>query len=674
MSLPEVPMAAGGLTVAAEDTGQPEWADMRSAVDWVRRHPVVLGAIALIAAQLAWKAQFLGHLYFRQDDFHDLDLAVEHRFSWDYLTFIGSGHLIIGLRVIAWMLVRAFGTYNWAAASAITMLFVAAASFAAFRLLRDLFGERPAILIPLTIYVLTPLTLPDIGIWSSAMESVPLQLAIFLAASAHIRYVRTMRPLHIVAAAFWIAFGMIFFEKGLMLPPLLFALTASFLTAETRLLAAALASLKRYWRAWVTYAALMVGYLAILLVALRTSATQPKVPVSGTAVVHFTWELLRDVFVPGALGGPWNWYPVAGRSFAFAAPSHALVALAALVACAVVVVSIRRRPDAWRAWAILAGWVLVADIAPVAIGRLNAVGVRLLAVFGLETRYLADAAPVLAICAGLAFLQALDRNPAVAAKSAVVSHKQTAGQPGFSQYANNALALLVAAFVFGSVWSAQAYENVTSGTPIASYIANATQAVKLVPRGTPVFNVAVSGNMVEGLFRVYALESKVIGDILPGKLRWLANVSGTIDGLRMFGPDGRLYLAKVNGTSSPPLKAGRNCWPDRHGLITVPFVRRASTITGELRIGYFLFARSPTVITVSYGTSAQGLIVKPGLHAGYLGVSGAASGVTINPGAVGRSFCVGGVEAGRLRPDLQYFALPEHLVQPSAVDFRRLRR
>ena len=157
---------------------------------WARSHRVLVAAVVLIVAQLAWKGQLLSHLYFRQDDFHDLDLAVDHHFNWSYLTFIGSGHLIIGLRLIAWPMARIASTpYNWALASTVSLAFVAAASVAALRLLRDLFGERPAILIPLVIYLLTPLTIPDLGIWSSAMESVPLQLATFMALSAHLRYV-----------------------------------------------------------------------------------------------------------------------------------------------------------------------------------------------------------------------------------------------------------------------------------------------------------------------------------------------------------------------------------------------------------------------------------------------------------------------------------------------------
>jgi hypothetical protein len=55
------------------------------------------------------------------------------------------------------------------------------AGLAALRLLRALFGERPAILIPLAVFLFCPLTMPALGEWSSGLESVPLQLATFMA-------------------------------------------------------------------------------------------------------------------------------------------------------------------------------------------------------------------------------------------------------------------------------------------------------------------------------------------------------------------------------------------------------------------------------------------------------------------------------------------------------------
>src|SRR5215472_2777181 len=185
--------------------------DVERLARWGRQRAVMLVALLMIVAQLIWKAHLLHGLYFVRDDFHDLDLAIERPLTWRYLTYIWDGHLVIGLRLVAWLLVRA-SLYNWGLASAVTLAFTAAASLACYRTLRTLFGDGPRILVPLLFYLLTPLTIAAFAWWSSAMESIPLQLAIFMAVTSHVLYVRTGRARHLVAAGFWIAFGLVFFE------------------------------------------------------------------------------------------------------------------------------------------------------------------------------------------------------------------------------------------------------------------------------------------------------------------------------------------------------------------------------------------------------------------------------------------------------------------------------
>jgi len=612
-----------------------DWADLRSKVGRIRDHPVLLLALLLIALQVAWKAQFLNHLYFRQDDFHDLDLAVEHSFNWNYLTYIGSGHLIIGLRAIAWAMVRTSTTYDWGLATAVSLVFVSAADLAAFRLLRDLFGERPAILIPLSVYLLTPLTMPDLGIWSSAMESVPLQLATFMALTAHLRYVKSGSAMQLASAGFWLAFGLVFFEKGLVLPALLFAITVVFF-ADRPLPRGFRSALLRYWRAWLIYAVLTAGYLVILILALKTSATKPRIPISATTTVSFAWELVRDTLVPGSLGGPWHWVAVEGGSFAFADPPHVLVVAAAVVAAFVLAASIWRRRAATGAWLLFAGWVVLADIVPVVIGRLNAQDVSIL---GLETRYVADAMPVLAVSLGLAFipLAAQHTTPSTHVKAKVWS----------DQPSRTMTAILIGLFIFGSIWSIQSYENVTTGSPVANYIANATAAIKMAPRGTPVVNVAVAGDMVEGLFGRYALQSTVIGDIAPGKLHWIRNPAGTLDGLRIFGFDGRLYQALVRGASTSPLPVGQKCWPVRNGRTVVRLQSSSPSYTHILRIGYVWFSSAPGTVVVRYPGGIENLAVQPGLHTGYVPISGSVNRFRVDT-IGGGGLCIGDAQAGNL--------------------------
>ncbi len=600
---------------------------------WGRKRAVLLVALLMIAAQIVWKAQLLHGLYFVRDDFHDLDLAIEHPLNWSYLTYIWDGHLIIGLRLVAWLLVRT-SLYNWGLASAVTLAFTAAASLACYRTLRTLFGDGPRILIPLAFYLLTPLTIATFAWWSSAMESVPLQLAIFMALTSHVLYARTGRTKHLVWAGFWIAFGLIFFEKALVLPLLLFGITAGFLITRGSLLDGARKALRQFWRAWAVYLALMICYTVVLAIALRSSIAQPQAPPQAGGVGLLIGDLLKDSFLPGAFGGPWQWYPVS--SFVLAGAPPFLEWLSVAATAIVVLASVVVRRAAWLAWAVLAGWVFVADLIPLFVGR---VATMLPALLGLDIRYVADAAPVAAICLGLALW------PVIGVPSTARLRPRQALP---AQQLRLAAAALVGVFTLGSIWSVQQLGNTLSGATARSYIANASEAVSLAPQGTTVFDWPAPDSIVPADFGRYSHTEAVAGDLDIGKLRWLTKLRGTIDNLTWFGPDGKLYPVFAGPTSSVARPPGHPCWPERNGQIVIKFGAPTTIYTWILRFGYLLGPSTSAVISVSYGDTVKQLTVQPGLHAAYLPERGGnVTGITIS-GLGPTPMCVGDVEAGSI--------------------------
>lgn len=607
--------------------------DVERLAQWGRKRAVMIVALLLIVAQLIWKAQLLHNLYFVRDDFHDLDLAIEHPLNWSYLTYIWDGHLIIGLRLVAWFLVRT-SLYNWGLASAVTLAFTAAAGLACYRMLRTLFGDGPRILILLLFYLLTPLTIATFAWWSSAMESVPFQLAIFMAVTSHVLYVRTARIRHLAAAGCWVAFGLIFFEKALALPFLLFALTAGFLVARRNLLQGARLALRQYWRAWAVYLALMLGYAVVLGVALHSSIAQPQAPQATAGIGVLTGDLLKDSFLPGAFGGPWQWYPV--TSFVLAGAPPFLEWLSVAGAVVVVAVSLLARRTAWFAWATLAGWIFAADLLPLAVGRISN---YLPALLGLDIRYVADAAPVAVICVALAFW------PVVGVASAPRSRPRQA-KP--AQQLRLAAAGLVGVFVLGSIWSVHQLGTTISGASTRSYIANATEAVSLAPDGAEVFDWSVPDSVVPSIFGHYSYASVVVGDMDIGKLHWRTKLRGTIDNLSWFGPDGKLYPVSVGPASSIARPQGHACWPQRHGRIVIRFSTPTSPYTWILRFGYLLGPQASAVVSVKYGNSVKYLTVEPGLHAAFLPERGGnVTQITIS-GLGSTPMCVGDAEAGNV--------------------------
>ena len=604
---------------------------------WAKGRGVVIGGLILVAAQLVWKSFFLSRFYFWQDDFTFLEQAREHSFTWSYLTYVGAGHLTPGDYVIFWLVDR-ISPYNWGFAAGITVVMLAVAGVAALRLLRTLFGDRPAILVPLAIYLLTPMTMPDIRWWSSGMESLPLQIATLMALNAQVHYVRTRRFWHAVSATAWLAFGLVFFEKSMALPLLLLGVTSAFLM-DGPWLQTIWRSVVTFWREWVMQLAVVAAYLVLLILSLRTSASQPGTPGAAGGVVTFIVELVKDTFVPGAFGGPWQWLPSGDAEYAYSAPPAVLMWLSLIVAALVIAASIWFRRYAWRAWALLAGWLAAADVMPVLIGRIGALGPSVL---GLETRYVADAAPVLAICVGLAFWPVTGQPDRARRRAAV---------PGADQFWRMVAVGLVTAFVIGSVWSVQSFQSDTSSVPVQAYLANARAALAEAPAGTVIVDQDVPPILMTGLFGGYTQDSRVLGVLgqaaHPAGVRWTEHPVGTIDSLMVFGPDGRLHQAAMWGVGSV---ARPGCQPVRGGRAVVRFTSPAWRSTEVLHVAYLA---SATVrgqdVTIAYGASTQQITLQAGLHNAYFTERGSATSVTISGPAM-RGVCVGALQAGLIVP------------------------
>jgi hypothetical protein len=612
---------------------------------WLKRHQVVLIGLAAILIDLIWKSKFLHHFYFRQDDFHFTELALQYGLTWKYLGYVGSGHLHPGVLFLVWVLAKA-APYDWAAASWMTLVLVAMASLACLRMLLILLGNRLAVLIPLALFLVTPLTFPDDSWWSSAIESLPLQITIFLAVTSQVHYVRSGRFRHAIAAAFWLVVGLVFFEKAAAIPVVLFAVTAGFLV-DGRIMTSIRVSLRRYWRAWALYALVVAGYLAVLLPALQHSTVKPSTPALGTTLT-FSWSLVRQTLLPAMVGGPWNWSQTGYNAIAYTQAAASLVWLCLFAVCALIVLSIAVRGRAWRAWAILILWVWFADVVPVLLGRLATAAFA--QALSLDTRYVADAAPVLALSVALAFWPvALGGRQSATEGSARAPHDYFTG-PVWRVVG----VVLTAVIVAGSFFSVNRYEKVTALYDYVGnvYLLHVKTSLAALPPGTVIVDrpmpQVVEWNIFYGK---YANQSRALAPFesqtTMRHVRWETHFDGTIDRLRMFNNYGVLSPADVGGVqASAP---GNRCASIRHGVATLRFPRPSAAYTGILRIGY-LAGRGPGgPATIRYGSTTLSFTPQPGLNSAYFTVSGSAAKVTITMPKSG-GFCVGDAEAGNLVP------------------------
>jgi hypothetical protein len=615
-------------------------------IQWLRRNAVVVTAVVLICLQLWWKAGLLAHSFFRLDDFYIIERASAYGLSWKYLMWVDAGHLMpLGL-AIGWFVVR-LSPYSWALASVVTLVLLAATCLALLRLLRTLFGDHPGILIPLLIYLVSPLSFAGLSWWVVTLELLPLQLAIFCAVTAHVKYLRTGRLAYLLATAGWLLVGMASSLKGAFVPLLLFALTSAFFTSG-RWSQGVLIALREHWRVWAAYLALLAGYGALYLSRLSTSTVQPGPPGTFSSVFAMASDLLRDTFVPGAFGGPWQWF--GGQGDALANPPAGLLQASWVLAAAVVVVSLWNRLHAWRAWLILACWLVAADIIPVALGQRASFLPG--ALTGHETRYVWDAVAVLAICVGLAFLPMVGEE---SVRPQLLRRLTT-------QHVRSVTACLVTALVIGSVWSFRDFKAVTTSAPGRSYIATARLALAEAPPGTVIVDDPVPQAAFGGLFVGPSSEaSAVLAPLQHAQAvppAFITQPHGTFDHLLEFDGWGRLVLSEVVGVANKPLAAGLSCWPAVNNTITIPLAWKTLSAR-TLRIGYL--SGGTGEISVTFAGKSQLYKAVRGINAGYLPVHGNGK-VIIVKLVSGVRPCIGDVEAGVLLPAASGPAIPQYAV------------
>lgn len=639
-----VARTGGALSRTGDEPAEPQ--DLAA---WVREHGVTVAALSMMAVQLLLMATLLGQCYFRQDDFWNFDRALAGGFSWHYLMGVNVGHMAPLGFAMSWAVAH-IALYSWLLGSVVILALVAGACLALLRLLRTLFGNRPGILIPLAVYLFCPLALAAVSWWSVAVQTLPLEISIFMATDAHVRYLRGGGRRRAVAAAGWLLLGLATVQRGALIPLLLFALTSAFFV-EGRWAAAAVLTVRRYWRVWLLYAAMDAAYCVLFFTGLRGSATQPTMPGTAGRVLSFIGTLTGSTLVPGALGGPWRWSSLSDGS-AQAAPVAALQQLAWGVALLIVVASCLYRVRAGRAWAILLGWIAVSDLVPPILGRLSGADPTLL---GLQARYVTDAVSVLAVCLGLAFLP-------VAGSPDSYRFRLSAGTPGLhavSVAARAGCLALAAAFLVGSFWSLQSLEGASHPHVARSYIGTAGVAVRQAPPGTVIIDsLTPSFIMAPIFFGDAAATSRVIGVLAsPDRhLRWVRSPRGIAPGVMQFDQYGRLQPVHLAGLpSSPPPKG--HCWNVTSAGTTIPLPRTLFRWTWSVRLNYN-YSGPPATVVVRFGNSQARVALPAGIHSFYVPLTGSGKDVSVTLLSAATPPCVTGVTVGVWQPVKSGQAIP----------------
>lgn len=586
---------------------------------WARRHGVVLVALALIGAVLAWKTAIVLGSYFKEDDFEFVARAMESELSFDYLTRIHFGQFMPGGFLLAWLTSR-LEPFGWGYAAGSVLVLHACAALAVLRMLRVVFGARPAILAPLLVFLVAPITVPALVWWAAALNTVFLQIALPMAVASHWHHVRTGRLRHAVAAALWVLFGLLGFVKGFALPLLLFALTAIYHGGPR-------AALRRYAAAWAMYAGALAAFGALYVQRSLSAPNTGALPIYDQAT-GFLWELLGKTFATTVLGGPWRWF--AAGDWGVASPPLPVVIASLAVLAALVAVTAHYRRRAGLAWALLLGYVLVADALPVLWGRVHLLG----SFVGTDTRYVADAVPLVALVVGLVLLPL--PGEAEPYRRALPGRERVAGICG-AALGLFAGASLVSITLFAGHLGADGRRN---------YIETARAELAKAPPGTVIYDRVVPADVLPNTYKTYSLTSRVLGAMASPQLRARMQAPpAALDGM-VFDDQGHLRPVDVQGIPLAPATRDR-CWPVTGGTVQVPLDNRASHMEGTLvRLGYA--ARSDATVTLWMGDRATDMTLRAGLGKVFMLATPGADRIVVHD--VPPGVCFGDVTPGQAVP------------------------
>ena len=342
-------------------------------------------AAALVVLQSGLRAWVGYRGYFFLDDFAFTGMAADHSLTdlHGFLLHPYNSHLMPGAFVEVWVL-TALWPLNFAAVMTVGVVLQVVVAYAFYRLLTELFGTRPAVLVPFALFLFSPITLPAFVWWAAALNQLPQQLAMITALWCQVRYLRTGRTRIGILGAVATLAGLLFSEKTLLTVPLVAAFTL-FWFARGGALRRLSSCWQAHWRVWAAYLVISVPYAGYYLIEVPSPG---RSPVSGGDILRLFGSSFGHALDPGLLGGPWTWRPV-GFVGALADPGPIGTWVAGFVVAVVAVGSVVWHRHAVFGWLLGIGYALLA-LGLLAVSRATFIG----PLIGDEYRYVTDVAAV----------------------------------------------------------------------------------------------------------------------------------------------------------------------------------------------------------------------------------------------------------------------------------------
>ncbi len=425
-----------------------------------------------------------GSLYV--DDLRAQGYAVQQPF-WHFIMGSNGTHFAPLPRVLDWVQSRWFPLeHTPATVVTLAVRLLLAAGF--WRVLRRLFGPRPASLVPLAVLLFTPALIPATTWYRQSITVLACTVAVVWAMDAQLRWVLYRHRADLVVLILVTAAGLACYEKAAAIPVILLGATLAIFAGRRAADGVPAGAAGRPVRAG------LVGVLSstvVVLIFLVIYRTGPYDQGSGSApsaldVLKLAWTTCSRTMIPLLLGGPYHWaFPV--RYAGVTALSSTAVAFCLVIVGLMLLVAIRRGPArTGRALILLAAWLLP-SVAVVAAGRFTQYGATLAD----QARLWADLVPAFVLVVALAAIPwrigaaaapgraATDEpdepgRPDHSDQAAVadVAH-QPAGRPLELTVPAIAAGLVLAVIFGGSLVSSFAYASKWWQNPTGQWIANA---------------------------------------------------------------------------------------------------------------------------------------------------------------------------------------------------------
>lgn len=582
-----------------------------------RERDLVLGAAAvLVLAQVGLTAWALFTNWFYYDDFSLLLDARGQRLDLAYLLDPWNVHLMPFGRAAAWAVAET-GPLNWALAASLTLVVQLLANVAAVWMLVTLFGRRWAILVPLTLYLSTAMTVPALMWWTANLNQQTMQLGFFLAVGAAVRYYRGDGLRWALAAYGGVLVGVLSDVKAVLILVVVAYLAVAYFESggPVRRL---VGTVRRFWPAILIGAVAGLGYLAYYA---SSTTGQSELPSFGDSIEAIE-NMIGNAFAAAVAGGPWLWKDENG----IAAPPDWAVHVSWVLIVLVIAYGALRRRRTGRAWALLAGYLAI--LAGLLVSNRVAVyGGDI----GLEYRYLTDAACVVALTVGLVFLPL----------RGAVQSSEPRDPPLLTRPVPVVAIVVVTALVAvsGTV-STVRYVSWWRGHNDGQQFMQ-TLADEMKNRGiVAVADTAVPDSVMSGLL---APDNTVqpLSTLLPGELSF----PDWSPALAVVDDDGSLHQVEIEGgtTALPGPTEGCGWRVDEDGR-TIPLTNQTLDWTWWLRIGYLSSGDSP--VTVEADGTVVDAEVMAGLNDLYVKITGSFDSVRIDGLDPDVVMCVDAIEVG----------------------------